>query len=250
MLALTMREPLRGSAEARGPLTLQPQAASRRAVIGLLRIRTLVAAVLANTFVVCAQTGVGGFVALYTTRQFGVDLAQVGAMVGGPLLIGSLVGNSLGGWLVDWRSRHSRRAHLEIAVVASALCAGGMVATFAAGSPAAFAGAFLVATLAGNLGLPGLLAIIQNLVIPPLRGSAAAIQQLSSNLLGRTLGLTLVGLLADQAHDLRLALLVLAPAALVLAAISAAVGLMSMPQDVAAMDEQWEQLSQASSACC
>ena len=243
LAAGTLREPPRGAAEVRGATTSHPHEANRRAFAGLLRIRTLVAAVLANTFVLFASTGVGGFIAIYTTRRFGVDLAQVGALVGIPLLIGGLVGNTVGGWLVDWRGRRSARAHLEIAMVASALGAAGLVATFTAHAPATFAAAFLVATLAGNVGMPGLLAINQNLVLPSLRGSATAIQQLASNLLGRAGGLILIGVISDRLHDLRLALLVLPPSALVLAATCAALGLRSMPRDVAAMEREWEALA-------
>ena len=241
LVSLTMREPVRGSAEAVGLANPQPRVADARVFARLLRIRTFVAAALANAFFLFASTGVGGFVAIYTSRRFGVDLAQVGAMVGLPLLVGSLAGNTLGGWLVDWRGRQSARAHLEMALVASALCAVGLVATFNADSPSAFAICFLLATLAGNLGMPGLLAINQNLVIPPQRGSATAIQQLVSNLLGRAAGLVLIGVFSDQVHDLRLALLVLAPAALVIAAVCALVGMGSMPGDVAAMEREWQQ---------
>ena len=89
------------------------------------------------------------------------------------------------------------------------------------------------------MGMPGLLAINQNLVIPSLRGSATAIQQLASNVLGRALGLVFIGLIADQLHDLRLALIVLAPAALIIAAVSASLGLASMPREVSAMEKEW-----------
>lgn len=247
LVALALREPLRGSAETHGPTIRDVQQAGPRAFARLLRIRTLVAAVLTYTFILFAQTGVGGFIALYTTRHFGVDLAQVGAMVGLPLLIGGLLGNVVGGWLVDWRSRYSPRAHLEIAAGASALCALGLFATFSANSPVAFEVAFLVTTLAGNLGMPGLLAINQNLVIPSLRGSATAIQQLTSNLIGRAVGLILIGLASDQLHDLRIALLILTPAALVIAAVFAILGLATMPRDIAAMEQEWEQLSASES---
>ena len=109
-LALCMREPVRGSAEAHQLTRPEAQHAGLRAFVRLLRVRTLVAAVAANTFVVFAQTGVGGFVAIYATRQFGLDLAQVGAIIGIPLMVGGLLGSTLGGWLVDGRSRSSPRA--------------------------------------------------------------------------------------------------------------------------------------------
>jgi MFS transporter, Spinster family, sphingosine-1-phosphate transporter len=240
LFSLQMNEPLRGAAEAHGPIRREARDAGVRAFIQLLRIRTLVAAILANTFAVFAQTGVGAFIAIYATRQFGADLAQVGAMVGVPLLLGGLMGNAAGGWLVDWRSRRSPRAHLEVSITASLLCAGGMAATFSAGSPQAFSLLFFVAVLLGNAGMPALLSITQNLVIPSLRGSATALQQVASNILGRALGVVLIGVLADQLHDLHITLLLLAPMALLLATISAWFGMTSMSRDVAAMEEDWK----------
>jgi len=161
-------------------------------------------------------------------------------MVGVPLLLGGLLGNVVGGSLVDWRSRRSRCAHLEISIGASLLCAVGMAATFSAASPTAFSIAFCAAVLVGNAGMPGLFSITQNLVIPSLRGSATALQQLTSNVLGRALGVVLIGVIADELHDLHITLLVLAPAAMVIAAISAAFGIASMPRDAAAMEADWQ----------
>lgn len=239
----TLREPQRGAAEARGAFTGPARRVEPGAVRRLLCIRSLVAGVLANSFVLFASTGVGGFIALYTTRRFGIDLARVGALVGIPLLLGGLVGNTVGGWLVDRRGHRPARAPLEIAAAASVLGAVGLVATFTARTPAAFAAAFLCATLAANAGLPGLLAINQNVVLPPLRGTATALQQLVGNLLGRALGLVLIGAVSEHLHDLRLALLVLAPGALVLAAVCAALGLARLPRDVRTMEREWATLA-------
>ena len=241
LLALTLREPPRGAAEAHGPVVRDPREAGWQAFARLLRIRTFVAAVLANTFALFATTGVGGFIAIYVSRRFGLGLAQIGPLIGVPLLTGSVLGSTAGGWLVDWRGRRSARAHLEVAVLATALAALGLAAAFSAGTTAGFASAFFLATLAGNLGLPGLLALNQNLIAPSLRGSATAIQQLSSNVLGRALGLGLIGLVSDQLHDLRLALLLLAPSALIVAALFAVLGLSSIGRDVEAMERAWQQ---------
>lgn len=83
-----------------------------------------------------------------------------------------------------------------------------MVATFSAASPPVFSIAFFAAVLVGKAGMPGLFSITQNLVIPSLRGSATAPQQLTSNILGRALGVVLIGVIADQPHDLHMTLLV------------------------------------------
>lgn len=239
-LVFFMPEPRRGAAERRTARTATTEAvASRTAFVRLLRTRTVFSAVTANLFVVLATTGVGGFIAIYVSRRFGIDLAQVGALVGGPLLVGAVVGNAVGGWALDARGRASDRAHLEIAAVASMLAAVALLATFNAPSPAAFAGSFLVATLLGNIGMPALLAINQSLATPAQRGRLTAVQQLASNVVGRAAGLVLIGVVSDQAHDLQLALLLVPPAALLCAAVAAVSGLATMPRDVARAEAGW-----------
>lgn len=242
-LALVMPEPARGAGEPRSLQRAPHDRASgtpgRESFLRLMHTRTVVAAVMANLFVVLATTGIGGFIALYVSRRFGIDLGQVGVTVGGPLLAGGVLGNALGGWLLDARVRRSERAPLEI-VTAATLCAAlALLVAFQATSPGAFAVAFFVATLLGNLGMPGLLAVNQSLAIPSLRGRLTATQQLTSNVFGRAAGLLLIGVVSDALHDLQLALLIVPAAALVCAAIAAASGLATIARDVARMEAEW-----------
>jgi len=65
--------------------------------------------------------------------------------------------------------------------------------------------------------MPGLFSITQNLVIPSLRRNAAALQQFTSNLLRGALGVVLIGINADQLHELHMVFLVIAPLAMVIA---------------------------------
>ncbi|MDE3193475.1 MAG: MFS transporter [Chloroflexota bacterium] len=239
-LALRMPEPLRGAADGHGVAPHVARDASPAAFARLLRIRAFAAATVANALVLLATTGIGAFIAIYITRRFAVDLAQVGALIGLPLLLGSASGNALGGWLLERRLRRSRRAHLEIVIAATAVAALGLVVTFSAASPASFAVGFLLSTAAGNVAMPALLAIDQDVVIPSLRGSAAALQQTVGNILGRAFGVILIGAASDRLGDLHLALLVVPPAALVLAAAAASAGLRSMPHDLAAMRREWD----------
>ena len=248
LVAATMGEPARGAAEARGAAMGQVRDAGIPAFGHLLRIRSLLAGILANTFLVLATTGVGAFVAIYLSRRFDVDLAQVGALVGLPLLAGSAAGNAAGGWLLERLSRRSAHAHLAIVLVAAVCAALGLALTFAATVPVTFAVAFLVSTAAGNVAMPALLALPQDLVIPSLRGSAAALQQLSSNLFGRALGVLLIGVLSERWHDVHLALQVVPPIALLVAAGAAALGIASMPRDVAEMERDWARRSAMSRA--
>lgn len=235
-----MPEPARGAAERRrGAPAMPDRISGRTEFMRLLRRRTVVCAIVANLFVVLATTGIGGFIAIYVSRRFGVDLAQVGALVGGPLLAGGVAGNAIGGWILDARARRSERAHLEISTAASMLAAVALVATFSASSPAVFAASFFVATLLGNIGMPALLAINQSLASPAQRGRLAAVQQFASNVLGRAGGLLLIGVVSDRALGLQLTLQTVPTAALVCAAVAAMAGLATMPRDVARMEAGW-----------
>lgn len=238
-LALTMREPLRGSAEPAGLPATSLRDAGWNGFTRLIRIPTFSASALANTFIWFAFTGVGGFAGIYLNRRFGLDAARIGAFAGPPLVFSGLVGNAAGGWLVDWRSRRSARAHLEVATVACWLAAAGWAWLFTASSLVVFEFAFLLTATACQVALPSLLAINQNVVLPSLRGSAVAIQQLATNLVGRAAGLIAIGVAADLLQDLRLAFLLIAPTALALAGICAVIGLRSLARDTTAMEEQW-----------
>lgn len=239
VIALTMREPVRGSGEPGPRPTATTIEAGGRAFANLIRIRSFTAAGLANTFVWFGISGVAGFMGLYVSRRFGVDLARVGALLAPPLLISGLVGNTAGGWLIDRRSRHSQRAPLEVATGGAALGALGMLGVFNAPTPVAFEIAFILAATAAQMAIPGLLAVNQNVVAPTLRGSATAGQQLLTNLLGRAGGLIAIGFAADHLHDLRLAFLLIAPCSLGLAALFALAGTSSMAKDTLAMEVEW-----------
>lgn len=238
-LALTVPEAARGAAEPTPTIVAAPRDAGPGGYRRVLRVRTFTAAALSNTFLYFAVYGVAGFIGLYASRRFGLDVGRVGALVGPPLLVSGLVGNSAGGWLVDRRSRRSPRAHVEVAAAACTVGAAGMASVFVAPSPLLFSIAFTLAASATQAAVPGLLAVNQNVIIPSLRGSAMAVQQVMTNVGGRAAGLLVIGVVADRMHDLRDAFLVVAPAALLLAALCALAGRASMERDTVAMEAEW-----------
>ena len=238
-LAFTIREAPRGAAEPSRRTVPGSRQAGGRVFLQVLRIPTFVLAAGANGFLYLAVTGVAGFAGLYLSRRFGVGAAGLGLMLGPPLLISGLLGNSAGGWLIDRRGKVTRSAPLEVAAAGCAIGAGGMFAMFSVPSSLGFEIAFTIAATAAQMAVPGLLAINQNVVSPDLRGSATALQQLMTNLFGRTAGLLLVGTLADALHDLRLAFVVVAPVGLMAAAVLGAVGLQTICKDSQAMEAGW-----------
>ncbi len=238
-LALTIRELPRGAAEPKPRPAEAPVLSGAAAFLRVIRIPSFTLAAGANAAVLLAVTGVAGFAGLYVSRRFGIGAAGLGLVLGPPLLISGLAGNSLGGWLVDRRSRCSAAAPLEVAVAGCLGGMAGMVAMFNTTSATGFAIAFTLAATAAQVATPGLLAINQNVVPPSIRSSASALQQLLANLVGRTAGLVMIGSIADHLHDLRLAFLLVAPTGFAVAAGLAAAGLVRTAHDTAAMEAEW-----------
>src|SRR5918912_1445911 len=73
LLAFRLREPLRGSAEARGPRLERAAAITLSTFLELLSIRTLRATILAETILFFVLAGAANWLPLYLHRQFGLD---------------------------------------------------------------------------------------------------------------------------------------------------------------------------------
>ena len=106
-----------------------------------------------------------------------------------------------------------------------------------------FEGGFLSVLLVLHIGLfrAGLLitAVKQNVVLPTVRATAVTVALLMEHLLGDSYAPFAIGKLSDALHNLQLALLILLPPLLVLAAVFAALGLRYEEADGRAMESQW-----------
>jgi len=76
-------------------------------------------------------------------------------------------------------------------------------------------------------------------VLPTARASAVTLSLLIEHLLGDSYSPFAIGKLSDATHSLQLALLILLPPLLVLAALAAASGMKSEAPDGESMEGQW-----------
>lgn len=238
-LFLTMREPLRGAAELQGPKTAVARDAGLRALVRLFRIPSYAAAVSAAGF---GSFGIGviQFTLVYLNRRFGLDAAQAAAVLGLPLLVGGTAGLALCGWLVDWRGRRSRRAPVEVGVVGLAIGAVAVATMFSMPSVAGFVTALFVFTLSASAAIIAPPLVLQSVIMPSLRASAAGTQNMLAKLFGFASGPLAVGVVSDVAGgDLGLSLRILAPAAFLAAAISLGLALRHIKADTQSMEESW-----------
>jgi len=119
-----------------------------------------------------------------------------------------------------------------------------VVAALAAPSLALFVPAFLLGAVALYLYNGPMTALRQNIVLPTLRASAIMLGLFIAHFLGDAISPTVIGLLSDRLGSLRLALLIVSPTFLFVAALVAATGLPTVAADTASMETEWAARSQ------
>jgi len=246
-LAFGLREPLRGAAEVGGPRVRHTRDASIRNMLRLLRIKTLRDAILSQTALFFVLGANAYWLPTLLTRRFDMNVAEAGTLSGGVIVIGGLIGTLVGGWVADWRRKSSARADLEVSIFG--FVAGSVLIGLALVAPAAlFVPLFLLTVISVYIYTGPFTAISQNVVLPSLRGSAVTVTLLIAHLFGDAYSPALIGLLSDAIGSLQLALLIVSPALLLLAAGLAALALGSIQSDTLNMDREWVERGAGSQA--
>jgi MFS family permease len=240
LLVLTMREPLRGQAEARGPQLEQVADANWHTFKRLWTgIPTLRATILSQTLLFWVLGSISTFLPLLVHRRFGLGVAASATVGGGVLIAGGLAGTFLGGWLGDWRAKRSARGHLQVGIVGFVL--GALFVALAVLAPGL--GLFIVFALLGAVSLylysAPFTALAQNIVVPSMRASAITLTLLVGHLFGDAWSPSAIGALSDALHSLPLALGLTCPLVLLGAAALGTLGFGTAQQDTETMEETW-----------
>lgn len=240
LLAFRLREPVRGAAEASGRQA-QPIASVTFAHFrALATIRTLRATIAAETILFFVLAGAAAWLPTYLGRSFNLGTAGAGTLAGGILVLGGLIGCLAGGAIADRRVRRvGARGNLEVGLAGFVLGAVFVVIALVASSLAVFVPALLVGVVALSLYNGPYTAIKQDVVVPTLRASAITLALLVEHLLGDSYSPFAIGLVSDSLGSLRLALILLLPPMLLLAAVAASFGLRSADLDAVAMEARW-----------
>ncbi len=240
LLAFGLREPLRGAAEARGPQVHQAPSITWRTFVWLLQIRTLRATIAAETALFFVLGGAAFWLPTYLSRRFGLGTGTAGTLAGGVLVLGLLAGSLLGGVIAD-RLTRSRQSASNLPVGIAGFLAGAVFVALALLMPslALFVPMFLLGAACLYLYNGPYTAIKQNVVLPTVRASAVTLALLIEHLLGDSYAPFAIGKLSDALQSLQVALLILLPPLLLLAAVFAAMGLRDEEGDGRSMESQW-----------
>jgi sugar phosphate permease len=247
-LAFTMREPLRGAAEARGPVVGVAREASLRAFARLWRIPTLRATIIAQAMLFFVLAANAAWLPISLVRRFGLSPGNAAILAGGGIVLGGLVGTLLGGYLADWRARKTAAGPMEV-TMAGLLLAAAASALAIAVPVLAFVVPVFIATVAFLSVYSGpFTAVSQNVVIPSLRASAVTLTLFLAHLFGDSWAPLAVGGLSDlfqrfgysNVVSLQVALFATSPPLLLLAAWVTYRGSKTVKVDVANMERGWE----------
>ena len=239
ILAYRLREPLRGSAESRGPQLEAVADANFTNFVGLLRNPTLMITIASQVPLYFVLGANANWLSFFLNRTFHLSIVEAGLVVGGVLVGGGLLGPLAGGWLATRWQRRSEGANLQVGILGSLLGAvfvgiGLLAPSLTIFVPALFCGVVCLYLYAGPY-----TAISQNVVVPSLRASAVTLSLLISHLLGDAGAPTIVGLLSDHIGGLRPALLITSIPLLLISAGVASLGLRTIGRDTRLAEETW-----------
>ena len=240
VLAFMLREPLRGAAEARGPQVSKAASITWRTFLELLRIPTMRATIAAETALFFVLGGAAFWLPTYLQRRFALEIGPAGTLAGGVLVVGLLAGSLLGGTIADRLAIRRRMAsNLPVGIAGFILGAVFVALALVMPSLVLFVPMFLLGAASLYLYNGPYTAVKQNVVLPTVRATAVTVALLIEHLLGDSYAPWAIGRVSEALHSLQLALLILLPPLLVLAALFATLGLRHEDRDGRAMEARW-----------
>jgi len=192
--------------------------------------RTFATAMAASALFACAGAGTNIWTVPYAIRSFDITPDKVGLYIGLINLFGAIIGVLLGGWLADRWKQRDLRAPLWIMGISAICNMIGLVVLLSVSTIEAFLATRMVLAVVGSLWGGSTAAMIQDLVIPRMRGSAAGTFTLVSIVIASGMGPYWAGKISVLSGSLTagmLSLLVLVPVGLILLFIAAK----RMPQE-------------------
>lgn len=180
---------------------------------------TFVMSVAATALIGCIGGTIGVWAAPYAMRTFALTTTQLGASLGLVNITGALAGVVLGGWLTDiWKAR-DLRAPVGMGAIAVVGIVPSIVVMLGTQSPTIFFAASGTLSLFAALWSGATAAMVQDLVLPRMRGSAAASYSLIAIVISSGTGPYWAGKVSAVTGSLNgglLSVLLLAPIALLL----------------------------------
>ena len=182
--------------------------------------KTFMLGVLSTALVACTIAGLSSWAAPLAMRTFTtVSAAKIGLGLGMIYVGGAILGVVLGGWLTDRWKRKDLAAPLNMTAIAQIGLIPCVLVIVSAQTIEVFFVAYFFMSICASLWSGGIAAMIQDLVIPRMRGAAAACHSLVAIVVGSGIGPYWTGKVSKVTGSLGTgiaSILVLAPIALYL----------------------------------
>jgi len=196
LLALTVREPIRGRYDPPG----QADAAAPpfSAVLRRMAQRpAFLQVMLGSTLASAGGFAINYFLAQYFFRRFGLDFAQAGLISGLVSAIPGSISMLGGGLLADALGRKDPRWYAFTPMIGCLAAAPLYILAFAQGAWPAMAAVLMLTGLFQYAYMASMMGVSQNLMEPRMRASASAVVGIMTNVVGAGLGPLVVGGLSD-----------------------------------------------------
>jgi MFS family permease len=186
---------------------------------------TFVLGIASTALVACIIAGISVWAAPLAMRSFtDVSAVTIGLSMGMIYVLGSIIGVIIGGWCTDrWKAR-DLAAPLNMTMIALLGMIPCISVIVSAGSLKLFLAAYFVQSIFTSLWSGGIAAMTQDLVLPRMRGAAAACYSLVAIVVASGIGPYWTGKVSKMTGSLGtgiFSILLLAPLALLLLVIAA-----------------------------
>jgi MFS family permease len=245
-LAWRMTEPERGAFDKEESEAQPVETAGGHGALGkdlwssaknLFKIPTYLALIGALVFSYFVFGGIAFWLPSYLVTSFNLHVSQAGAISGGVVVGGGLVGVVTGGWLADFLHRRRPEGRLFVATLGFLLGAPLFLLALFIHTLLPFLAVLILAAIALDFCIGPLNAVIQDVILPEVRATALGLALLLAHLLGDAAAPSIIGLIANT-HTLGFALIITTPTSLFLAGLICLLGLRTVAQDMYRMQQQ------------
>jgi MFS family permease len=186
--------------------------------------RTFMLSLAGTCLIACFTQTVYVWSTPYAIREIGMTPAAAGAQIGLALALSGCLGVVLGGWLTDIWKRRDPRAPLWVSLVALWGPAPCLIWMMHTNSSFEYVMAFALLSFIGHAYVGGIGAMVQDLILPRMRGTASAIFSMMNIVAAASLGPYVTGKVSTLTGSLStglLTVLVFVPCATVLLMMAA-----------------------------
>lgn len=163
----------------------------------IFRTPSLVLAVLGFSFITLSAYGWGLWGAPFFVRVHGVELATVGLVLGASNALGGFAGANVGGLWSDWLKRRTGKARCHMGVICAGLSIPGAAGVVWISNTTGALIMMAIFMFVRVLWIGSGAAMVNEMVLPRMRGTASAIYLMSLTFIGLALGPFVMGKASD-----------------------------------------------------